>query len=157
MALKEGQYDNINELKADAMHEMREVFATKGWTRGALERWESMYDNAKMEHQTPGVCFLGSLNTVFWGEANPFRFTLRKALTVLGLQKQDAYQQILREVEKKLSEIYPELVLHDYVSGKGRLDIVDWNDSRDKFEEVEKVVIQMADHYETRHLEGFQS
>lgn len=142
MALKD-HYDNLNELKADVLHEMREVLHDQGWVQGTLENDENQ------------VCFMGAYNTVLFGKAEVFRFGYRKQLNTLPIQRRYVYESLLKEVKKHLAEMFP--LDMDNIHYEG-WQIERWNDTKGRtFEEVEKAIMQMADYYETRYLEGLQS
>ena len=148
MALKE-HYSNLNELKADVMHEMRDILHEKGWIKGALQRTGSINGPADGLGNGDGVCFMGALNTVIAGDPE---YHNRKSeynflYDALPFQRRYAYDQIVKEFKKHLDEMFGSF-----------LTIERWNDFNDRTEEeVEKAIMQMADYYETRYLEGLQS
>lgn len=141
MALKE-HYQNMNELKADVLHEMREVLNTRGWVQGTLEDDEG------------SVCFMGAYNTIFFDNSNPFLRGHKSALKTLPIQRKYAYESLLKELKVHLRKMYGK----EYAEPTESWPIERWNDQKERtFEEVEKAIMQMADYYETRYLEGFQS
>ena len=148
MALKE-HYSNLNELKADVMHEMRDILHEKGWIKGALYRTDSIHGPADGSGKGDGVCFMGALNAAIAGDPH---YCNRKSkhnslYDTLPFQRRYAHDQIVKEFKKHLEEMF------------GSFQTIErWNDFSNRTEEeVEKAIMQMADYYETRYLEGLQS
>jgi len=148
MALKE-HYSNLNELKADVMHEMRDILHEWGWIKGALHRSGSLRGPADGLGNGDGVCFMGALNTVISGSPHYYNRKSKNnpIFDTLPFQRRYAYDQIVKEFKKHLEEMF------------GRKQTIErWNDFSNRTEEeVEKAIMQMADYYETRYLEGLQS
>lgn len=139
MALKD-HYDNLNEAKADVLHEAREVLIERGWAQYTLE-------------DTDGhVCFVGAINTVFFGEANAFTHGWKRKVDQMPIQRRYIYLTLGNELRDHFIQF---LAPDEPVPNLG---IEYWNDREGRtMEEVEKVMLERADYYERRYLEGYQS
>lgn len=136
MAEYKDHYDNLNELKADIMFEALDVLRTLGHSKGS---WMD----------TKGqVCFGGALGMAICNDAHLLANGTSKKLRDGGINIQKAYvaKQLAEEGHKRIKE------MSHYGS------FMAWNDAGETTEQdVEKVFMQMAEHYEQRYLEGFQS